>query len=42
MVMQQASSLAIRFDTKRRLPMGSTCSNWLVLELLCFFYLALA
>jgi fatty acid desaturase len=39
MVMQQASSLAIRFDTKRRLPHGIDRRNWLVLELLCFFYL---
>ncbi len=38
-VMVRNSSLAIRFDTSRRIPKGVDLRNWLVQELLCFFYL---
>lgn len=38
-VMQRASSLAIRFDTARKLPTGQDLTRWYVLEFLCFAYL---
>lgn len=38
-LMQKASSLAIRFDTVRRIPSGTDLRRWYALEFLCFLYL---
>jgi fatty acid desaturase len=37
-VMARNSSLAIRFDTVRKIPGGIDLRNWYILEALCFFY----
>lgn len=39
-VMARNSSLAIRFDTARKIPTGVDLRNWYILETLCFFFVA--
>jgi fatty acid desaturase len=38
-LMEKASSLAIRFDTKRKIPSGTDLRRWYAQEFLCFLYL---
>ena len=38
-LMQKASSLAIRFDTVRKIPTGTDLRRWYAQEFLCFLYL---
>ncbi|RZA00457.1 MAG: fatty acid desaturase, partial [Proteobacteria bacterium] len=40
LVMKKASSMAIRFDADRKVPVGIDLRNWYALEVLCFLYVA--